>query len=453
MENDTNFDELSRRTNQPNPPIEFLNELYGATFSLPEWLFVARGELPNVNPYVAENADVADGQQMVRAFTDSVRLQRFAQENNLTDSNGNTEILSIPTIGAIEYLEQFIEYGVHGVWFNSDSESDGFFVPLKQLRPIREHLDKLKNEQKNDVKTLLLIIKDGLGFPNGNVHQATYTLNIFCRVPADWTSGEQLANDSLEKIYRFLYGETWRMGNDDGSFYVVLDSYSKVFDQETIRQTRWEGTENTKENQYKFYLADDAGIIKSVTAAEFQTEIDAELQKQNVEQTRQNQDNLANFGVSETADGGFDQNLRINTYGNVKIEASIRPFYHAIVPLLENYQGTGDFVTLMRYEPEGISELVEGIEKNAHGDYLQIRRFYYLNPKNNARLGINNIHSRTLRHVETNASLIISMELCKIMDEPVAAILYHCFEGQREIVLKLQEAIQPILESLNYEAG
>ena len=52
-------------------------------------------------------------------------------------------VLSVPTDKIVDYLEQFIAQGVHGIWFNSDTKSDGFFVPLQQLRPIQAHLENL----------------------------------------------------------------------------------------------------------------------------------------------------------------------------------------------------------------------------------------------------------------------------------------------------------------------
>src|SRR5688572_22688155 len=108
MTSNTDFDALARRTVASNGAMEDLNELYGAAFALPEWHFIARGEFPNVSPYVAANAAYADGQQMVRAFTDTERLQRFAKENHLTQADGSALMLSIPTGNIIEYLEQFI---------------------------------------------------------------------------------------------------------------------------------------------------------------------------------------------------------------------------------------------------------------------------------------------------------------------------------------------------------
>jgi hypothetical protein len=143
MANEVNFDALSRKTIESNGAMDDLNNLYGEVFALPEWYFIARGEFPDVQPYIASNAQYADGKHMIRAFTDKERLQRFARENHLTGADGEVLTLDIPTGKIIDYLEQFIAHGVHGIWFNSDTESDGFFVPLKQLRPIKQHLERI----------------------------------------------------------------------------------------------------------------------------------------------------------------------------------------------------------------------------------------------------------------------------------------------------------------------
>lgn len=303
------FDELSRKATQTKA-MEDLNALFGAAFALSEWQFISRGELPNVYPYVASNAQYASNQPMIRAFTDSKRLQRFARENNLTDADDSCDILTIPTANIIEYLEGFISQGAYGVWFNSDTESDGFFIPLKQLRPIKEHLAKLNQPEKS---------------------------------------------------------------------------------------------------------------------------------------------NLQNWGLAESPDGEIDLNLNINKVGAVGFETSIAPFYEAILPLLTDYKGAGEYVTLLRFEDIGKSEQVENIAENAHGAYLQIRRFLYLNPKNNVRIGVNSIHSNSLRHVQTNSELLVSFELCKNLDNQTAAF-YHAFQGPKSEILKLLAAIQPILESVGYKA-
>ena len=139
MINEVDFDSLARQVMRADRTIADLDQLYGHVFALPQWHFIARGQFPNVRPYIASNVQVAEGQYMLRAFTDSDRLLRFAQENQLAGGESPL-ILSLPTDTIVDYLEQFIPEGVHGVWFNSDTKSDGFFAPLIQLRPIQEHL-------------------------------------------------------------------------------------------------------------------------------------------------------------------------------------------------------------------------------------------------------------------------------------------------------------------------
>ncbi len=144
MTDEVDFDALSRKANETGA-IEDLSNLFGQAFALKTWHFIARGQFPDVHPYIASNEQVADGQYMIRAFTDTDRLLRFAQENNLMENHLADEesalILSIPTDDIIAYLEKFIPQGAYGIWFNSDTKSDGFFVPLKQLQPIKYYLE------------------------------------------------------------------------------------------------------------------------------------------------------------------------------------------------------------------------------------------------------------------------------------------------------------------------
>ena len=134
------FDLLARKAYTPEATLEDKNALFAAVFALPQWHFIARGVFPNVHPYIARHAEVADGQYMIRAFTDTERLSRFAREWDLVQEGQEVMVLSLPTETIVEYLESYIEQKVHGIWFNSDSASTGFFAPLKQLRPIREFL-------------------------------------------------------------------------------------------------------------------------------------------------------------------------------------------------------------------------------------------------------------------------------------------------------------------------
>lgn len=74
--------------------MEDCEDLFGQAFALPQWHFIARGQFPHISPYIASNEDVAGGQYMVRAFTHTDRLLRFARENNLmeTDAAGKEDV-------------------------------------------------------------------------------------------------------------------------------------------------------------------------------------------------------------------------------------------------------------------------------------------------------------------------------------------------------------------------
>lgn len=451
MTNDVNFDELSVKAIQTNA-MEDMDVLFGAVFDLSEWHFVSRGGLPNVYPYVASNAQYADNQPMVRAFTDLQRLARFARENNLTEADGSCKSLTIPTANIVDYLEGFIEYGAYGVWFNSDSESDGFFIPIKQLRPIKERLAKL-NPLKNaapkpSVETLHFAIKEGLMLPTADVIPAPYTTNQFWRLPSDWVADGEVKADYLRTVEREMSGGLSE--TIPGAFYVVTDYSTKVFEPESAKTTNWSGFAGEKDEIYMFFIASANGEVRKVSAEEFQADVDASFQTAKTAEARKQQDNLADFGMSQTTDGDFEQNLNLNRVGAVGFDASIAPFFETIVPLLQDFQGTGDFVTLLAFDPSGISELAENSVDNVHGAYLQIRRFHYLNPKNNTRIGVNSIHSRHLRHVRSNAGLIVSFELCKNLDNQTAA-LYFRFEGPTGNVLEMASAIQPLLDNCGFE--
>ena len=89
------------------------------------------------------NEDVAGNRAMIKAFTDTERLNRFARDNKLVDANDGVTFISMgvkPEI--LNYLEQFIPMGVHGIHFNADIGSTGFFAPLAQMRPIYEYIQK-----------------------------------------------------------------------------------------------------------------------------------------------------------------------------------------------------------------------------------------------------------------------------------------------------------------------
>ena len=458
ISNETDFDALSEKAMATNA-MEDLNALFGAAFALEKWNFIARGELPNVAPYVASNPAAADNQPMIRAFTDTERLMRFARENNLTDADGSAKILTMPTETIIPYLEGLISQGAFGVWFNSDSQSKDFFIPIKQLQPIKDYLAKLKPPAEKAAEkvaeteyiALVMTISDGLGSPSGFVKKSDYNCNFFCWIPRDWTEDLQIKPEYLEKLYEKFYGAGWRSGNSDGSHFVVFEANSSVISPERVSGTNWSVVQNNDLNHYWFYIGEADGTFKNVSADAFQAQLDKYFQRKKTNEAREAQDNLVDWGISQTPDGGIEQNLSISKIGAVNFDATIAPFFEAIVPILKDYKGTENFVCLLRFDESGKTHQVEDIAENSHGAYLQLRRFVYLNPKNNVKIGVSSVHSNHLRHIQTNSELLVSLELCKNLDNQTG-VFYHAFQGPKSEIIKLSRALEPVLESVNYKA-
>jgi hypothetical protein len=121
-------------------PREAMDLLFSAVLRLEMWHFIARGDAPNYKPYGARNSGIADGAGMLKAFTDTRRLQAFARENGLVDEHGAVLTLSLPVHNVQPTLEDYAAQGATHVHFNADAASDGFYIPVVQLPVIRRHL-------------------------------------------------------------------------------------------------------------------------------------------------------------------------------------------------------------------------------------------------------------------------------------------------------------------------
>ena len=133
------FDALAREGEAEGGAEKHLHALARGIFSLTHWHFIARGESARPNPFIASHAGTAGGMPMVRAFTDTTRLARFAEEHGLVEERG-IRVMSVPLDegDVVAWLEHYIPLGAEGLWFNSDAESQGFFFPLRALRALRE---------------------------------------------------------------------------------------------------------------------------------------------------------------------------------------------------------------------------------------------------------------------------------------------------------------------------
>lgn len=133
------FDQLSQAAySNGQPDMGALDKLWTAVFQLEKWLFISRGEMPNVRPYIGYKDEKTP---MIFAFTDTDRLEDLARQQNLLNADKTIPILAIPSANIVGYLEQFAQYGVKGIWFNPNGY--GFFSPLENLKAIKARVDSL----------------------------------------------------------------------------------------------------------------------------------------------------------------------------------------------------------------------------------------------------------------------------------------------------------------------
>lgn len=137
------FDRLIKNAYGVTADLHDKEQLFVYLFKAEEWLFIARGELPNVQPYVASNEAFAENKPMLKAFTDSTKLAAAAREWELQDPSGNTQMLSLKVATILPTLAEYEKQGVWGIHFNADRKSESFYVPMPQLASIRERIAPL----------------------------------------------------------------------------------------------------------------------------------------------------------------------------------------------------------------------------------------------------------------------------------------------------------------------
>lgn len=106
---------------------EAVRDLWQSTFDLEKWVFVARGEMPNVQPFIG----VIEEKPYLMAFTDTERATQFANQHELTDDEGNSQTIEMPIAGTIQYVAQVAQQGVVGVLFNNGPH--GYFASAHDL--------------------------------------------------------------------------------------------------------------------------------------------------------------------------------------------------------------------------------------------------------------------------------------------------------------------------------
>jgi hypothetical protein len=132
MRSVVDFDLLVRQT-QTAQDSASLDQLWSAVYSLPKWYMIARGEFPNIRPFIG----VVGEKPFLHAFTDAERAHRFAAEQELVRSDGSAMLLDSPMPGFIETVPSYQKIGVYGILFNSGPF--GFHARLEDLKPMRDY--------------------------------------------------------------------------------------------------------------------------------------------------------------------------------------------------------------------------------------------------------------------------------------------------------------------------
>ena len=133
--------------------------------------------------------------------------------------------------------------------------------------------------EKIHVETLLISLKDALKERSSDYSgsPASYFDNYFCRVPGDWTEGNRLKENYLEKIFEEIYGQNWR-SEDDGLQFVIKYLNTTILPPRMVKKIKWSITKNNQENHFWFYIAAESGEVKQISATEFKADVNSSFQ-------------------------------------------------------------------------------------------------------------------------------------------------------------------------------
>ena len=119
-------------------------------------------------------------------------------------------------------------------------------------------------------KIVRVELQDGLGFPSGVVSPASYTCVLYYRLPESWVNSDLLFADKREALLENMYGKTWRMGNEDGSYYVVLAFVERVLSPSEEAACAWlQNNPQDKDFKYWYYHVAEDGTFTDVKQADF----------------------------------------------------------------------------------------------------------------------------------------------------------------------------------------
>lgn len=95
------------------------------------------------------------------------------------------------------------------------------------------------------MRHLRVTIQDTLGYWDDYAGTHVFNPNIkhtfvaWYRVPEDWVAEATVSAERREILFRHIYGDNWRSGNQDGSKYFVLDCSIQVLTPSEVEQRPW----------------------------------------------------------------------------------------------------------------------------------------------------------------------------------------------------------------------
>lgn len=113
---------------------ERLAALWAECFRLDRWWFVQRGEQDDPHPFVG----VYDGKPFLLAFTSAKRARNFAVSNGYAAADGTAYVLAMTPDDTVAQAGEWEREGIFAITF--DHGVTGFFAPLANLAPIRDHV-------------------------------------------------------------------------------------------------------------------------------------------------------------------------------------------------------------------------------------------------------------------------------------------------------------------------
>jgi hypothetical protein len=129
-------------------------------------------------------------------------------------------------------------------------------------------------------RVIQVAIRDGLKpdmwDESGFIRESGYTMLFWCAIPDDWCSSDSireekkslLLNRILDGLYSTSVAGDWRMGNKDGSLFVVLSQEVNLLSDVEIAAQPWKAEKEGFRN-WSCYVVNEGGQMQHVECQDF----------------------------------------------------------------------------------------------------------------------------------------------------------------------------------------